>query len=386
MSQNQDNLNVSIKDYLNNSNNLLSTNFSEQQTSCSDDSFSSHRMSNVDISFPLDLIQVKNVKRCSIERNQKQKNQQNKLRMKRQSSLVDVVTEEVRGEQEKQEKITNQKRRVFPHLKLIFDDGEKSEDSEIQLQIQRSRCKSAEKLGRILDEVDECSEILNQEILECDEEKNQDDQMKLSGFLHVENLIDKQEPVLEIPTPKKLTSIKSKMYQTSQEDIIKEDYEKENYVNEEKVEFKASQNQFISNQSNSPKYRLKVDEIDDDFKKNTIKKGYSEENSIILEEEEKENDQLNDILEKVRQKIEKQESFLKKISMKNDEVEDDTYQSRGGFFGQIEEIENDCEEKYSSQDDDDDESPERKNRCNLSNKNNFATQKSNSPKSPLKQD
>lgn len=39
--------------------------------------------------------------------------------------------------------------------------------------------------------------------------------MKLSGFLHVENLIDKQEPVLEIPTPKKLTSIKSKMYQTS---------------------------------------------------------------------------------------------------------------------------------------------------------------------------
>lgn len=72
------------------------------------------------------------------------------------------------------------------------------------------------------------------------------------------------------------------------------------------MDFKSPSTSVFSSQTNSPRFRLKVDEIDDDdFRKGANKKAYSEENTVIPEEVERENDRLSDLLEKVRQKIEK---------------------------------------------------------------------------------
>lgn len=124
-----------------------------------------------------------------------------------------------------------------------------------------------------------------------------------------------------------------------------------------------SSSSLFSQQSstNSPRYRLKVDELDDFLsQRKFFTFTTTEKNPVILEEVEKENDHLNELLEKVRNTIEKQETFLKKIAMQNDDVEgDEIIPIHTGCFEEIKESEND--EKCSSSSDEGEDGNHKRN-------------------------
>ena len=86
-----------------------------------------------------------------------------------------------------------QKKRVFHHLKLKFDDGEKSEERGIIM-----RCRSADRVERS-SRFEIASKMYNDHnIIESADENEEDksNPMKISGLL--ENILDRNEVKLDI--------------------------------------------------------------------------------------------------------------------------------------------------------------------------------------------